>query len=105
MSIATTPAADVQPSVEIWGMTIAPAVGAFVKPDGWNCGGWLKPGLDGFCPFYLTTNNPIVKELAAIIAPTGRTLVRRDGCDWVRVRITHPGDGEADTTHYGYMRV
>lgn len=92
---------------KIWGIDVEPQVGHFVYPDGWNgISGVLKPGLEGFCPFYITTNsNGPIKELACRIEITGRTWQRRGGISVVRCKITFVGDCEPDVICGGYICV
>jgi hypothetical protein len=78
-------------------------VGTYVRPDGWGLGNCLTAGLEGFCDFYLPTNSggPI-KEVAVNVEVTGRTMQRREGSYWVRVKITFVGDGEPDVVVRGW---
>lgn len=78
-------------------------VGTYVWPDNWAMGNCLRKGLEGFCPFYLPTNNPIITQLACNVEITGRRPQRRCGDYYLRVRITFIGDGEPDTVCGGWI--
>lgn len=78
-------------------------IGTYVKPDGWHIGNVLKKGLDGFCDYYLLTNNNVIKELAVNVEITGRTRRRISGDYYVRVKITFVGDCEPDTVSGGWI--
>ena len=87
-----------------YGMVIARVdVGSYIQPENWSIGGILRPGLDGFCQYYLPTNSggPI-KEVAVNVEITGRTWRRRNGGLYVRVKITFVGDCEDDVIAYGW---
>ena len=74
-----------------------------IRPDGWPLGGILKPGLAGFCQFYLPTNSDgPIKELAVNVEVTGRTPQKREGSYHIRIKITFVGDGEKDTVVRGW---
>ena len=79
-------------------------VGTYVKPDGWTYGSVLKPGLNGFCDYYLPTNSggPI-KEIATNIIVTGRQRRRVMGDWFVRAKIIFVGDGEPNTETSGWV--
>jgi len=84
---------------------VTPAVGKYVKPDGWVLGGQLIEG-DDFSALRLTTNSggPIT-DLAVRIEVTGRTLRTMHGTLAVRVRVIFVGDGEPDSFCGGIMGV
>ena len=84
---------------------VVPAVGSYIKPDGWPMGSVLAQG-DSFSPFRLPINSggPI-KSLAVRIEVTGRTIQRHAGSYHVRVRIIFVGDCEPDTVTFGTMIV
>ena len=75
-------------------------VGKYVRPDGWTCGNFLQKGLEGFCPFYLPTNNSVIRQLACNVEITGRVF-RKNGL--LRCRITFIGDGESNTVCGGWI--
>jgi hypothetical protein len=79
-------------------------VGTYVQPDGWAIGSCLKPGLEGFCDYYLPVNSggPI-KEVAVNVEITGFTRQWRQGDYYVRVRIIFVGDGEPNTYTPGWV--
>jgi hypothetical protein len=78
-------------------------VGSYIEPDHWRIGNLLRPGLEGFCQYYLPTacGGP-VKEVAVNVEITGRKPRRRAGDFYLRVKITFVGDGEPDTTTGGW---
>lgn len=79
-------------------------VGTYVEPDNWGIGEVLKPGLAGFCDYYLPTHSGgPVKELGVNVEITGRTRQRRCGGWYVRCRITFVGDCEPDTVVKGWV--
>ena len=79
-------------------------VGTHVEPEHWGIGNLLKPGLAGFCDYYLPTNSGgPVKEVAVNVTITGRTRIRRCGGYYVRVKVTFKGDGEPDTHTGGWV--
>ena len=79
-------------------------VGTHVEPEHWGIGNLLKPGLAGFCDYYLPTNSGgPVKEVAVNVTITGRTRIRRQGGYWVRVKIEFVGDGEPSTFTGGWV--
>lgn len=84
---------------------VAPKLDSVVRPDGWAWAGRLVRSDWDRADFYLTTNSggPI-KELAVRITITGRTIQRREGDYWVRVRIEFVGDGEPSSFTKGWMR-
>ncbi len=87
---ATAPALDIK-------------VGTYIAPDGWKFGDLLKPGLSGFCDFYLPTGYDFgVKMLACNIRVSGRKAQKRQGDWFARVEITFVGDGEPNTIHHGW---
>ena len=79
-------------------------VDSYIEPESWRLGGVLKPGLHGFCDYYLTTNSAVVKEVAVNVEITGRTIIRRQGDWYVRLRITFVGDGQPNTHTGGWVR-
>lgn len=90
---------------EIDSFDVRPAVGRWVKPDGWRYGSPIIDG-DDFSTFRIPTHcgGPI-KDLAVEIQVTGRTIQRKWEMRLVRVKITFPGDGEPDQITYGYMEI
>ena len=79
-------------------------VGTYVEPEKWGIGNLLKPGLAGFCDYYLPTNSGgLIKELAVNVTITGRKRVHRQGSYWGRVKVTFVGDGEPDVTTGGWV--
>ena len=78
-------------------------VGQYVWPDGWKTGNRLQEGLEGFCPFYLPTNNPIVTSIACNVEITGRIPQKRFGDYYLRAKITFIGDGQPDTVWGGWV--
>lgn len=91
-------------NTEIWGFDVTPRAGLCVRPDGWQFGEQLIEG-DSFSTLRLRTGQRVIESLAVEIAVTGRTLQRRYGMCWVRVRITFVGDGEPDVISGGWMEV
>lgn len=90
---------------EIDSFDVRPAVGRWIKPDGWDCGSSLTEG-DSFSTFRIPTqSNGPIKDLAVEIRVTGRTLQRKWEMRLVRVEITFPGDCEPDTVTHGWMEV
>jgi hypothetical protein len=92
-------------ATDIWGWDTTPAVGRYVKPDGWAWGRKLEAG-DSFSTFRLPVNDlgPI-KSIATEIQVTGRTLQRIAGLRVVRVKIIFPGDCAPDTVTGGWMEI
>ena len=93
----------------IYGFDVTPRIGSVIQPDQWKLSGRLiDVEIFGkkFSEFRLTTNNGIIESLPVRIEVTRRTLQRRHGERWVRVRITflHDGD-EPDVTTGGLMFV
>jgi hypothetical protein len=89
----------------IWGVSVEPQVGSYIKPDGWPLGEALLPG-DSFSPFRIpVSNGGPIKSLAVRIEVTGRTFQRKNGGRVVRVKIIFPGDCEPDTVTHGYMSI
>lgn len=79
-------------------------VGTYLEPENWGIGDCLRPGLDGFCQFYLPTHSggPI-KELAVNVEITGHKPRWRQGAWYMRVKIIFVGDGEPDTITRGWV--
>lgn len=44
-----------------------------------------------------------IRSLACNVEVTGKTLVRKDGREWVRCTVIYVGDGEPDTKVSGFM--
>ena len=84
---------------------VTPQVGRYIKPDGWSLGECLIAG-DSFSRFRIpvSSGGPI-KSLAVAIEPTGRTLHRKWGDLFVRVKIIFLGDDAPDVHTHGYMKV
>lgn len=83
-----------------------PRVGRWVRPDGWAYGSQLQPSTWGEAEFYLPVNSDgPIRELAANVTVTGRTIQADYGCSAVRVRIEFVGDCEPSTYCYGWMHV
>lgn len=91
-------------TVTIYNREITPEVGSVVWPDNWSLSEKLLPG-DDFSTFRIPCGSPIYESLAVEVEVTGRTLKRKAGDLWVRVRIVFPGDGEPDVEHRGWMLV
>jgi hypothetical protein len=91
--------------VTFGGNEIKPVVGLSVKPDEWGYSSPLLPG-DSFSTFRigLHSGGPI-ESLAVEIEVTGRTVQRKTGGYFIRVKITFPGDCESDTVTRGWMRI
>lgn len=88
------------------GFNVAPAVGAYLRPDNWSIGACLTIDQSDFAPFRLpSARYADVAYPIRHVEVTGRTLVRRAAALYVRVRITFAGDGEPDTRTGGYMLV
>lgn len=88
------------------GFDVTPKLGATIQPDEWKLSGRLIDGeIFGikFSEYRLTTNNGIIESLPVRVEVTGRTIQRRSGERWVRVRITFLHDGEPDVTTGGLM--
>lgn len=86
-----------------------PEVGMYVKPDELAYCTRLEAGLIceyWKCDFYMPLNSggPI-KQVAANIVVTGRTVQRKAGMYMVRVRIEFVGDGQPSTYASGYMQL
>jgi hypothetical protein len=78
-------------------------VGTYIVPEKWGIGEKLKPGLAGFCDYYIPTHSggPI-KEIACNVEVTGRKPRWFGGSWWMRVKIIFVGDGEPDTITRGW---
>jgi hypothetical protein len=96
--------------VDQWGDTVRPGVGSYVEPDEWNIGSSLEPGDDrldaGFagCQFRLLANR-LQLRCAVNITITGRKTTRRNGADFVRVKIEFVGDGSPSQFAGGWMTI
>lgn len=87
-----------------------PKIGSYVELDGgkwaarlgpsnWKCAEFRLPS-DAFRRVYGESHPGI----ACNVAVTGRTLQKRGGEYWVRVRVRFVGDGEPDTVVYGWLK-
>lgn len=77
-------------------------VGTYVEPELWGMGENLQEGLEGFCDFYLTGWNTGA-TMAVNVEVTGRTVQRRKGDLWIRVKVTFVGDDQPNTTTGGWV--
>lgn len=77
-------------------------VGRVVEPDRWKVGGTLVACDWDAAPFRLVGHHAYYPVK---VAATGRTTQRRQGCLWVRVRITWVHDGAPETFSGGWMKV
>ena len=102
--------------MDIWGLGKNPApqvapvssrfVGHWIKPDGWDWGSVLRPGLKGFCEYYLPVQSKgPIKEVAVNVKVTGRTNVIRGGLVVRRCLITFAGDHELSIAVGGWLEV
>lgn len=88
----------------IYGNEIEVEVGSVIKPDGWGLSERLQSSDWDRAQFRLPTGHQICSlQLAVNVAVTGRTLQRREGDLWVRVKIEFVGDCEPSTFHSGWM--
>ncbi len=90
---------------------VRPEVGAVVKLDERDIteqlldgDGWSVPGYAG-CDFRFPIFAGPIKNVAVNVEVVGRTLQRRSGADWVRVKIEWVGDCEPSTFSKGWMLV
>ena len=81
-----------------------PRVGSYVVPDGWDFGSLLQPSDWDAAPFRLPSARYPTESWAVRVERTGTTLQRRQGGDFVRVRVVFVGDCEPDTEVRGWMR-
>lgn len=77
-------------------------IGTYVEPELWNIGENLEEGLAGFCDFYLTGWNTGA-TMAVNVEVTGRTVQRRKGDLWVRVKVTFVKEDEPNTSTGGWV--
>jgi hypothetical protein len=90
----------------IYGQEVEVKAGSHIEPDGWYVGQALVPSHWERADFYLSTGRAHgVTQVAVNIQITGRTLRRRMGSLYVRVKITLVGDGEPDREHGGWLLV
>lgn len=84
-----------------FGTEHGPKFGAYILMDNWRPSDCLMEG-DSFSPFRLNSNHA-GQSFALSIEITGRTYRRFESCNWVRIKITFPGDGEPDSYTKGWL--
>lgn len=91
---------------DFYGNDVSVYAGRHVCPDRWQLGNKIRVDETGFATWRIDTfNGGPIASLACEVVVTGRTLQRRMGSYYVRVRITFVGDGEPDTVTSGWMLI
>lgn len=94
--------------VTIYGNEYQAKIGSYILVDDETIGHNLHKGSDysdsGFpgCQFYLPRNT-LPNGLACNVEITGRTLQRKNGAYYIKVKITWVGDCEPNTETSGWM--
>ena len=110
MSTTTTTVPQAK-TVQVEHLQVTPAVGSYVILDAKLIGERRLPGDEpvdsGYagCMFRWPVNAKPIDTVAVNVEVTGRTLQRKWGGYYVRVRITWVGDCEPDTHGSGWMEV
>ncbi len=91
---------------DFWGNDVSVKEDRYIKPDGWAYGSRIRKDEIEFATWRIPTNSggPI-ESLAIEVEVTGRTLQRRQGSYYVRVKVIFKGDCEPDTTSPGWMMI
>lgn len=79
--------------------------GKVIHPDGWAWGTILLPSEWEKAKYRIHSVNYPDRVMAINVNITGRTLVRKAGDLWVRIKIEWVGDGEESTFSGGFMRI